>query len=266
MESELAQFMTMLPPISLDDYADPELYDLENKRVQPAEPFYLALAQQLGGPVLELGCGTGHYTIPLAQQGIDITGLDLVPGMLARAKAKAGQLPIVWVQADARAFQLDRQFRLIFESGQMFQHLLEHTEQVQMLRCVHQHLADEGRFVVTTRVPTPDLLTNTTETEQSWYSYTTPAGVAVHVSGTDQYDPVRQVKTETAYRRWRAVNGQEVVKVAPLSLRYTHPAEMETLLHNADFELVQCFGGWDSAQFTSQSNTLICLCRKAAGS
>lgn len=255
--------MTELTPINLADYVDPELYDLENDRAQPAEPFYLALAQQLGGPVLELGCGTGRYTIPLAERGIAITGLDLVPEMMARAKAKAGQLPITWVQADARAFQLMRKFHLIFESGQMFQHLLQRTDQEQMLRCVHQHLADEGRFVVTTRVPTPELLTNTSETEQSWYSYTTPAGVEVRVSGTDHYDPVRQVKTETAYRRWRDANGQEVVKVAPLSLRYTTLMEMEQLLHDADFELLQRYSGWDSAQFTSQSTTLICLCRKA---
>jgi trans-aconitate methyltransferase len=175
--------MTTLSTTNLDDYADPELYDLENERIQPAEPFYLALAQAAGGAVLELGCGTGRYTIPLAEQGVDITGLDIVPGMLARAKAKAGNLPITWVQADARAFQLGQQFHLIFESGAMFQHLLERADQEQMLRCVCTHLTDDGRFVLMIRVPTAALLTSV-ESEEPWFNYTTPDGIVVHVSGT----------------------------------------------------------------------------------
>jgi len=255
--------MTMLAPINLADYADPELYDWENQRVQPAEPFYLTLAQQAGGPVLELGCGTGRYTIPLAEQGINITGLDLAPSMLARAKTKAGALPIAWVQADARAFQLGRQFRLIFESGAMFQHLLERTDQEQMLTCVHEHLADDGRFVISIRVPTPALLT-TDETEQPWFTYTTPAGVEISVSGTDHYDPVRQVNLETAYRRWRDASGQEIVKVAPLSLCYTFPEEMEVLLNQAGFDLLDCYGDWDFTPFGSDSQLMICVCQKSA--
>lgn len=254
--------MTILAPINLDDYADPELYDWENQRVQPAEPFYLRLAQQAGGAVLELGCGTGRYTIPLAEQGIDITGLDLAPSMLARAKTKAGALPIAWVQADARAFQLGRQFCLIFESGAMFQHLLECADQKLMLNCVYEHLADDGRFVISIRVPTPALLI-TDETEQPWFNYTTPTGVEISVSGTDHYDPVRQVKLETAYRRWRDAAGQEIVKVAPLSLRYTFPEEMETLLYGAGFELLTRYGDWDFTPFGSDSQLMICICQKS---
>lgn len=256
--------MTTLSPIHLAEYADPELYDLENQRFEPAGPFYLTLAQQAGGAVLELGCGTGRYTIPLAEQGSAITGLDLAPSMLARAKTKAGALPIAWVQADARAFRLDRKFHLIFESGAMFQHLLERTDQELMLTCAYEHLADDGRFVITLTVPTAQLMT-TVETEQPWFTYTTPAGVEVSVSGTDHYDPVRQVKLETAYRRWRDADGQQIVKVAPLSLRYTFPEEMETLLHSAGFALLVRYGDWDFTPFGSASQLMICLCQKSAG-
>ncbi|MBN2362694.1 class I SAM-dependent methyltransferase [candidate division WOR-3 bacterium] len=62
------------------------MYDCENNSFEPDGPFYLAIAKKLGGAALELGCGTGRITIPLAQYGIDITGPDIVPGMLERAK------------------------------------------------------------------------------------------------------------------------------------------------------------------------------------
>jgi SAM-dependent methyltransferase len=67
---------------NLDEYVDPTFYDQENNEFEPDGPFYLALAQQFGGSVLDLGCGTGRVTIPLAQRGIDMTGLDLARQML----------------------------------------------------------------------------------------------------------------------------------------------------------------------------------------
>lgn len=257
--------MTILSPINLDDYADPELYDLETHDFEPAGPFYLNLAQQLGGAVLELGCGTGRYTIPLAAQGINITGLDLAPEMLAHAKTKAGDLPITWIHADGRNFHLERQFNLIFESGAMFQHLLERDDQERMLVCVREHLTADGRFVVTVPIHSTEWMTPVRE-EQPWFTYTTPTGTEVRVSGTQHYDPVRQVKVETAYRRWRDANGQEIVKVAPLSLRQTFPAELERLLYDNGFIVLQHYGGFDFRSFDSASSLLICVCRTAAGS
>lgn len=243
----------------LSEYADPDLYDLENDQFEPAGSFYRALAQQLGDPVLELGCGTGRYTIPLAQHGITITGLDIVPQMLARAQEKSAGLPITWVQADARSFQLNQSFRFIFESGAMFEHLLDHAAQAQMLRCVRQHLADDGRFVVALQRPTAALMANVAE-EQFWFSYTTPAGVEVRVSGTQRYDPVRQVRTETAYRRWTDASGQPIERAAPLSLRCTFPQEMEQLLSDNSFAILAQYGDWDFSPLTDASSTLIFVC------
>ena len=87
---------------NLEEYLHPDLYDLENPDFEPEGLFYLDLARETGGAVLELGCGSGRLTIPLAQRGLRMTGLEIVPGMLAAAREKAGDLPIEWVEADAR--------------------------------------------------------------------------------------------------------------------------------------------------------------------
>lgn len=185
---------------NLEDYADPTLFDLENSDFEPDGPFYLSLAQQVGGSVLELGCGTGRVTIPLARRGIDIAGLDIVPGMLARAQSKAGDLPIQWVEADVRDFHLGRRFSLICAPGSVFEHLLERADQEAMLACVREHLAADGLFVVAIRFPHPESMVNVKE-EQDWFSYTDENGRDVRVTGADYYDPVRQIRHETAYRR-----------------------------------------------------------------
>ena len=143
----------ILEHTNLDDYDDPAIYDLENKNFEPDGPFYLSMAQQVNGSVLELGCGTGRVTIPLARNGIDITGLDIVRGMLARAKANAGELPIRWIEADVREFHLGKRFDLICTTGSVFQHLLERKEQEMMLACVQEHLSPDGIFVVDALFP-----------------------------------------------------------------------------------------------------------------
>jgi SAM-dependent methyltransferase len=246
---------------NLVEYNDPLIYDLENRDFEPDGPVILGFAKKTGSPVLELGCGTGRLTIPLARAGIDITGLDLVSGMLARAREKAGDLPIHWIQADVRSFRLDRTFRLIFESGSVFQHMLTRADQEAFLTCVHEHLAERGLFVFGAFFPSLNMLADVDE-EKSWFTTWHPAGWEIRVSGRESYDALRQVKTETAYRRWTDPDGCEHVQVAPLALRYTFPRELEALLHYNGFEIVEQYGDNDLSPLTNESSRMISVCRK----
>ena len=63
-------------------------YDLDYNSFQDDVPFYLGLAEHTGGPLLELGCGTGRLLVPLARAGFEITGVDLSEGMLQVARGK----------------------------------------------------------------------------------------------------------------------------------------------------------------------------------
>src|SRR5919107_5348662 len=131
---------------NLEEYADPVDYDWRYSS-GTGVAFYSALAWEAGGPVLEIACGTGRVAIPIARQGFAVTGLDVVPGMLERARGKAAGLPIRWVEGDARAFDLgDERFRLIFLTGNAFQAFLTNADQEALLGRVRTHLHDEGFF------------------------------------------------------------------------------------------------------------------------
>jgi len=103
-----------------------------------------------------------------------------------------------------------------------------------------EHLDKDGQFVLNLIFPHSDLLDNV-ETEKEWFTYPHPDGSIVRVSGTEYYDPIRQVKVETAYRRWSDVNRNEIVRVAPLSLRYFFssrdgsPATLQWFQNNRPF-------------------------------
>ncbi len=63
---------------SIPLYRDARHYDALNSFLVADIPFYVEEAQRAGGLVLELACGTGRLTIPIAQSGVEIVGLDLV--------------------------------------------------------------------------------------------------------------------------------------------------------------------------------------------
>ncbi|MCB0187439.1 MAG: class I SAM-dependent methyltransferase, partial [Caldilineaceae bacterium] len=81
----------MFDPIDLSAYADAVLDELASGEPQIDGTILLDLARQTPGPILELGCGYGRITIPLAQRGVqDLTGLELSAPSLAYARARTG--------------------------------------------------------------------------------------------------------------------------------------------------------------------------------
>src|SRR5581483_7310003 len=110
--------------MSSDLYDYPELYDA----LMPAGAHllhYRELARQAGGDVLELACGTGQLTVPIAEAGLSVVGLDIAPPMLARAKERADNANVMveHLLGDMRHFDLGRQFRMIFIARNSLLHL-----------------------------------------------------------------------------------------------------------------------------------------------
>jgi SAM-dependent methyltransferase len=147
-----------------DFYLDPrnaEAYDGDMGRSADAMqdvPFYLELARKAaeqGEPVLELGCGTGRVTVPIAQAGVEIVGLDNAPAMLdvARRKAEAAGIDIRWITDDMANFRLEQRFGLVIIPYRSFLHLLTEADQLACLSRVYEHLRPGGRFALNFFVP-----------------------------------------------------------------------------------------------------------------
>jgi cyclopropane fatty-acyl-phospholipid synthase-like methyltransferase len=113
--------------------------------------FWLGEAARTDGPLLELGCGTGRVTIPLAARGCQITGLDISDSMLRRARSKAADAGVVatWILGDMRGFELDRQFAMIFCPFGTFNHL-RRDDVAQCLSAAREHLLPGGHFALDT--------------------------------------------------------------------------------------------------------------------
>src|SRR5262245_45578713 len=128
------------------EYTGAEAHDRENGLTGPEVPFYRRLALGVGGPALDPGCGSGLLTMPRAEMGVAVTGVDLAPEMLDHARSKAGALPIRWVHADCRTLDLRERFRLVTLTGNAFQEFRTRQDQEGLLGTVRRHLAPGGLF------------------------------------------------------------------------------------------------------------------------
>ena len=249
----------MIDHNNLEEFADPHNYDIEDNS-DTGIVFYTTLAQETGGPVLEIACGTGRVSIPMARLGFAVTGLDIVPGMLALARRKSADLPTRWVEGDARAFDLGEQFRLIFLTGNAFQAFLTRADQEALLERVRAHLHDEGLFAFETRNPRWANL-ETRDQEEDWQTYTDSSGRDVRVSKTQAYDHVAQILHWTTYRRWRT-GDQEQTKITRIAVRYTFPQELAALLYFCGFTIIRQYGDWNLEPLTAASTSIIVVCRR----
>lgn len=218
--------------------------------------FYLARARLTGGPVLDVGCGTGRVSIPLARTGFDVTGVDRSAASLSIAEGKRSELRadvrerLRFVEGDLAALNLARRFSLIVTPFRVFQFLLTPDAQRAALLALARHLVPGGQLVLDLFDPRLEWCTDVAATPEP------PApraagevrhprtGNRVTIEVIDRVnDPLRQVFRET----WRhtEVNADGVpirVEEEALELRWTYRWEMRHLLELCGYVVLAEYG------------------------
>lgn len=244
------------------DRLDAAIYDYYTSGVEGDVQFYVEEAVRAGAPVLELGCGTGRILIPIAQAGVDITGLDRAPSMLDSARAKVAALDpqvqghITLVEGDMRAFDLGRQFNLIAIPYRAFLHLLTPADQRRALGCIREHLANDGRLILNVFDPRLDTIAahfgSLGSALKQVTEFTHPVtGRRVIVWDTRQYDPGEQRIDQYFVFEELDDEGRVVNKVfSSLVLRYVYRWEMQYLLELCGYQVEALYGDFWRSPFS----------------
>jgi SAM-dependent methyltransferase len=243
-------------------------YDLENAGLIDDLDFWLELAGEHGGPILELGCGTGRVLLPLARRGYSVTGVDNSPEMLARLDAKlaaaqkmqAGRpaAPTV-IQADLAEFSAAGPFQLALMPFSTFMHLLTPQAQAAALANIRRHLAPGAPLVLDMINPADAYAAH----EQGVTLERTFAdgGRTVQVFSSLALDRAGQLGHITWIYDSVGPAGDVQRLVVPLTMRYTFPGELRWLLEKCGFALEHLYGDYDRSPFVDGAPRLLALAR-----
>ncbi|KKX53438.1 class I SAM-dependent methyltransferase [Brevibacillus borstelensis] len=245
-----------------DMYRWADYYDLTQRGMAGDVEFYLDMARHAGGEVLDLACGTGRTSIPMAEAGLSVTGLDLSSEMLARAQEKAEKHGVAdrlrLIQGDMRSFDLQKTFSLIMIPFRSFLHLLYIQEQMKALACIRKHLAPGGKLVFNVFVPKISHLYEESEKMSLRGTFRLETGEEVAMWDYTRYDHFQQLSEVT--RTYERTSPDGVVTervVGRFTLRYIFPAELHHLLRLNGFKVTQRYGSFDKKPFDSSSSELI---------
>jgi ubiquinone/menaquinone biosynthesis C-methylase UbiE len=252
----------MIDHDNLEDFRDAQIYDLQDEGYYDDYPLIEQWAHSLGGPLLDLACGTGRIALRMAEQGRQVTGLDITPEMVERARQKAAErgIEIEWVVADARSFHLGKKFAFIYMLEHAFQFFLTRKDQEAMLTSVKEHLLPGGCFLFETRNPNPRNLQNVRHPGSD--KYTMADGGQLEVKEEQQYDPMTQIQHYKRYLTFLRPGGQREEKTLRVALRYVYPQETEALLYYNGFDIRARYGNWQQEPLTANAPEMIFVCQR----
>jgi SAM-dependent methyltransferase len=239
-----------------DFYDYPALYDA----LLPAGahiPYYVGLGRQAAGDVLELACGTGQLTLPIARAGVPVVGLDLSESMLEVARKRAGETRVEYLLGDMRDFELGRRFALIFIGRNSLLHLHSMEDLLGLLAAVRRHLAPGGIFAFDIFNPNVRLLARAAGQRFPVFQKETEAFGMLSVEETTEYDPATQVGRGHWYI---SAPGKPDAWELQLDLRNIFPQELPLLLAAAGFALKSRSADFEQTPFHSASRMQVCLC------
>lgn len=238
------------------------LYDLVHAEVRDDIPLYLSLAAETGGPVLELGCGSGRTLVPLAEAGYHVVGLDHSTAMLERARARLGKLScaehVSLVQGDMTAFDLQATFPLISVPFHTWMHLTTRQAQLEALASIRRHLRPRGRLVI--HLPAPATIVEAEHDGalvlENRLTDPETGETVLQFSSTDLDEESQLYYITWIYDRI-AADGTVRRLVVPMTLHYLFPHQADLLVQRSGLDVIALWGDYDRSPYTDASEHLI---------
>jgi SAM-dependent methyltransferase len=208
-----------------------ELYDPWSRSVTEDVPFYVAEAVTSGGPIVELGVGTGRIAVPTAAAGVRVIGVDSSAGMLdvCRRRAEAagvGDLLDLRL-GDLSAPPVSEQVRLVTCPFRAYLHLGDEAARVRALRAARELLVPAGRLIFDVFAPRRD---DIEETHGRWIER--EPGIFERAD----WDEQERILTLSV----RGESGEATMRLAWIS-----EPQWRATLETAGFEVERCYGWFD---------------------
>ena len=201
------------------------------------------------GRALEFAIGTGRIGIPLAERGVDVTGIELSQPMIDQLRTKVDEATIPVVRGDMATTRVAGEFSLVYLVFNTISNLLTQAEQVECFRNAARHLRPGGRFLIELTVPG---LRELPPGQQATVFAVEPGYI-----GLDTYDVVNQ---HLVSYHFEFDDGRQA-RLSRSPHRYVWPAELDLMAQVAGFELESRHADWVGTAFTSESRSHVSVYR-----
>jgi SAM-dependent methyltransferase len=238
---------------------DANIYDGMNTNLADLHFYKRWLPKNKDARILELCCGTGRLTLPIAKDGYTICGVDFTSSMLEQAKVKASEegLEIEFIEADIRTLDLPEKYDLIFIPFNSIHHLYKNEDLFKAFKVVKNHLNEGGLFLFDCFNPNIQFIVEGEKGPKEIADYTTKDGREVLVKQVMRYEN----KTQINRIEWHYFINGEFDSIQNLDMRLFFPQELDSYLEWNSFDIIHKFGGFKEEAFSNNSEKQIFVCQ-----
>ncbi|MCO7223406.1 bifunctional 2-polyprenyl-6-hydroxyphenol methylase/3-demethylubiquinol 3-O-methyltransferase UbiG [Pleionea sp. CnH1-48] len=238
-------------------YSDAEFYDAEFANRNFELDFYHSKCKDYHR-ILEVACGTGRLTIPLAKQGHVIEGKDVSPAMIAKAQsnAVAQNVNVSFSVEDARHTQ--GHYDLIFMATNAFQHLIDYRDALQALRSLRASLKNSGRLIIDVQIPDCKRLSRPANESRPYKTFQYQ-GLPVQAYLESYYEPWTQLYCFSI----RYFRDGSLYKQKEVAMRMYFPQEIQALFYAAGLSVDSVWGDYHENELSSSSDKQIYVLKSA---
>ncbi|MGC1472441.1 MAG: class I SAM-dependent methyltransferase [Psychroserpens sp.] len=237
---------------------DANIYDGLNTNMADLQFYKRWLPKNKTGRILELCCGTGRLTIPIAKDGYDIVGVDYTTSMLEQAKVKASEekVDIEFIEADIRFLDLQEKFDVILIPFNSIHHLYSNKDLFKALKVVKKHLKADGSFLFDCFNPNMTYVIENENKLQDISKYTTKDGRDIVIKQNMHYEHASQINRI----EWHYYINGAFDSIQNLDMRLYFPQELDAYLKLSHFNVIHKFGSFDELEFQDHSEKQIYVC------
>lgn len=234
---------------------DATMYDGLNTFLSDLSFYKKWLPKEKDAKILELCCGTGRLTIPIAKEGYNICGIDYTPSMLEQAKLKAIEagVRVKFIEADIRTLDLREKFDFIFIPFNSIHHLYSNEDLFKVLRMVRNHLQQNGLFLLDCFNPNIRYIVHGEKEEETIARYTIDDGREIMIKQTMYYENVTQINRI----KWHYYIDDVFFSIQNLDMRMYFPQELDFYLECSGFNIIHKFGSFEEDDFCDDSEKQI---------
>ena len=238
---------------------DANIYDGMNTDLADLHFYKRWLPQSKGARILELCCGTGRLTLPIAKDGYNISGVDYTSSMLDQAKVKASEagLEIRFIEADIRTLNLQDKYDLVFIPFNSIHHLYKNEDLFRAFNVVKNHLKEGGLFLLDCFNPNIQYIVEGEKEPKEIAAYTTDDGREVLIKQTMRYES----KTQINRIEWHYFINGEFNSIQNLDMRMFFPQELDSYLEWSGFDIIHKYGGFEEEVFNDNSGKQVFVCQ-----